>query len=28
MTMAYDSTPLARNDLIAALHPADYTVRP
>lgn len=28
MTMAYDSTDLARKDLIAALHPADYTIRP
>ena len=28
MTMAFDSTDLARNELIAALHPADYTVRP
>ena len=28
MTMAFDSTELARDELIAALHPADYTVRP
>lgn len=28
MTMAFDSTPLARKDLSAALHPADQTVRP
>jgi carbamoyltransferase len=28
MTMAYDSTDLARKDLIAALHPADLTIRP
>ena len=28
MTMAYNSTPLAKKDLIAALHPADFTVRP
>ena len=28
MTMAFDSTPLARTDLIAAMHPADFTVRP
>lgn len=28
MTMAFDSTALARDELPAALHPADYTVRP
>jgi carbamoyltransferase len=28
MTMAFDSTDLARKDLVAAVHPADYTVRP
>ncbi len=28
MTMAFDSTPLARTELIAAMHPADFTVRP
>lgn len=28
MTMAFDSTDLARKELIAALHPADFTVRP
>ena len=28
MTMAFESTDLARKDLIAAIHPADYTVRP
>ena len=28
MTMAYNSTPLAKKDIIAALHPADFTVRP
>jgi len=28
MTMAFDSTKLAQRDLIAALHPADLTVRP
>lgn len=28
MTMAFDSTPLARKELIAGLHPADYTARP
>jgi carbamoyltransferase len=28
MTMAFDSTPLARRDLPAALHPYDFTVRP
>jgi carbamoyltransferase len=28
MTMAFDSTPLARKELIAAIHPADFTVRP
>jgi carbamoyltransferase len=28
MTMAYDSTPKAREDLIAALHPYDFTMRP
>jgi len=28
MTMAYDSTPLAREQLIAALHPYDFTMRP
>ncbi len=28
MTMAFDSTALARKDLIAALHPADFTARP
>ena len=28
MTMAFDSTPLARKHLIGAIHPADYTVRP
>lgn len=28
MTMAFDSTPLAKKELIAALHPADLTMRP
>lgn len=28
MTMAFDSTPLGRRDLAAAIHPADFTVRP
>ncbi len=28
MTMAFDSTPRARRELVAALHPADFTVRP
>ena len=28
MTMAFDSTSLAKKELIAALHPADFTVRP
>jgi len=28
MTMAFDSTKLAQKDLIAALHPADFTIRP
>jgi carbamoyltransferase len=28
MTLAFDSTELARRDLVAALHPADLTVRP
>jgi len=28
MTLAYDSTPLAREQLIAALHPYDFTMRP
>ena len=28
MTMAFDSTPLAQKELIAAIHPADFTVRP
>jgi len=28
MTMAFNSTPLGRRDLAAAMHPADYTVRP
>lgn len=28
MTMAHESTPLAREHLIAALHPYDYTMRP
>jgi len=28
MTMAFESTSLARKELIAALHPADFTVRP
>lgn len=28
MTIAFDSTPLARRDLRAAIHPADFTVRP
>jgi carbamoyltransferase len=28
MTMAFDSTELAQKELIAALHPADLTVRP
>ena len=28
MTMAYESTPLAREHLIAALHPYDFTMRP
>ncbi len=28
MTMAFDSTELARKDLVAAIHPADFTVRP
>jgi carbamoyltransferase len=28
MTMAFDTQPLAKSDLIAALHPADLTARP
>lgn len=28
MTIGFDSTELARKDLIAAIHPADYTIRP
>ena len=28
MTIAFDSTELARKDLVAAIHPADYTIRP
>ncbi len=28
MTMAFESTPLARQELVAALHPADFTARP
>ena len=28
MTMAFDSTPLARKHLAGAIHPADYTIRP
>ena len=28
MTMAFNSTELARRELVSALHPADYTVRP
>jgi carbamoyltransferase len=28
MTMAFDSTPLARKELIAAMHPGDLTIRP
>jgi carbamoyltransferase len=28
MTMAFDTTALARKDLPAALHPADFTIRP
>ncbi len=28
MTMAFDSTERAREELIAALHPADFTIRP
>jgi carbamoyltransferase len=28
MTLAFDSTPLAQKDLVAALHPGDLTVRP
>lgn len=28
MTIAFDSTPLARRDLKAAVHPYDYTIRP
>jgi len=28
MTMAYDSTPAAREHLVAALHPYDFTMRP
>jgi len=28
MTMAFDSTPLARKELIAAMHPGDFTIRP
>ena len=28
MTVAFDSTPLARRELIAALHPRDHTLRP
>jgi len=28
MTIAFDSTPLSRRDLRAAIHPADFTVRP
>lgn len=28
MAMAFDSTELARKDLVAALHPADFTARP
>jgi carbamoyltransferase len=28
MTIAFDSTPVAKKELSAALHPADYTLRP
>lgn len=28
MTIAFESTPLARRDLAAAIHPSDFTVRP
>jgi carbamoyltransferase len=28
MTIAFDSTPLGRKDIRAAIHPADFTVRP
>ena len=28
MTLGFDSTELARKDLVAAIHPSDYTVRP
>ena len=28
MTIAFDSTPRARKDIRAAIHPADFTVRP
>lgn len=28
MTMAFDSTPRARRELTAAMHPADFTIRP
>jgi len=28
MTIAFDSTPLAKTELIAALHPSDFTLRP
>lgn len=28
MTIAYESTELARRELVAAIHPADYTLRP
>ena len=28
MTLAFDSTPLARKEIRAAIHPADFTVRP
>lgn len=28
MTIGFDSTPLARKELIAAMHPADFTIRP
>ena len=28
MTLAFDSTPLAQRDLVAAIHPGDLTVRP
>lgn len=28
MTIGFDSTPLAKQELIAAIHPADFTIRP